>query len=185
MASGTTLFSGLLGLLAALCAAGLTRSARQAMIVAAIVSFAMPPFVQANCWLDLFGATGWLRPWIPFNVYSKAGEVALLTLLNWPIFFGFGIAAWSRIEAAQIEMDPALRGVNLVRWLLWPIVRPSAGQAALLVFVLALNNFAVPALLQVRVLPAQIWIQFETKLDPVAALVAAWPLLAAPLLLLF
>lgn len=185
VAAGTTVAAGLASLLAALWAAAGGATVRKWLIVGAIVSFAMPPFVQANCWLDLLGANGWLRSLIPFNVYSKGGAVALLTLLSWPIFFGFGLAAWSRIEASQIEADPALRGFPLIRWLLWPMVRAATAQGALLVFVLALNNFAVPALLQVRVLPAQVWIQFDTKLDPLAAFAAAWPLIAAPLLLLF
>src|SRR5882762_456400 len=62
--------------------------------------------------------------------------------------------------------------------------RASLLQAALLVFVIALNNFAVPALLQVRVLPAQVWIQFEANLKPGAAFLTSTPLIAAPLLVL-
>ena len=54
-----------------------------------------------------------------------------------------------------------------------------------LTFVLALNNFAVPALLQVKVFPVEVWLEFNTNLKVGAALVMSWPLVLAPLLLLF
>jgi len=57
-------------------------------------------------------------------------------------------------------------------------------QAGAIIFVLALNQFAVPAILQVRTLPAEVWIRFNTSFDSVGALVASLPLMAAPLLLL-
>src|SRR5205807_3320055 len=48
----------------------------------------------------------------------------------------------------------------------------------------ALNNFAVPAILQVKVLPAEMWIKFNTTFDTLGTLRLSGPLLAAPLLLL-
>jgi ABC-type Fe3+ transport system permease subunit len=56
--------------------------------------------------------------------------------------------------------------------------------AALITAVLALNNFTVPALLQVRVLPAAIWVDFSSRFDAWAALKTGWPLVAAPVVLL-
>ena len=35
----------------------------------------------------------------------------------------------------------------------------------MLTFVLALNNFAVPAILQVKVFPAEMWVRFNTTFD--------------------
>src|SRR5207302_169105 len=54
-----------------------------------------------------------------------------------------------------------------------------------LTFVLALNNFAVPVLLQVKVFTEEIWIRFNTEFDYKGALRLSWPLLVGPLLLLF
>ena len=53
-----------------------------------------------------------------------------------------------------------------------------------LTFVLALNNFAVPAILQVKVFPAEMWVLFNTTFDTIGALKMSWPLMVAPLLLL-
>jgi ABC-type Fe3+ transport system permease subunit len=52
------------------------------------------------------------------------------------------------------------------------------------VFALALGNFAVPAILQVKVFSAEAWVQFNTNLDAGAARRLCWPLLIAPLVLL-
>src|SRR5207249_7941727 len=62
--------------------------------------------------------------------------------------------------------------------------RTSLIQAAVLTFVLALNNFAVPATLQVKVFLAEVWVRFSTGLDALGSLRLSWPLVVAPLLLL-
>ena len=54
----------------------------------------------------------------------------------------------------------------------------------MLTFVLAMNNFAVPAILQVKVFPAEMWVRFNTTFDTLGALRLSWPLVVAPLLLL-
>ncbi|GIT78139.1 MAG: hypothetical protein Ct9H300mP32_5210 [Verrucomicrobiota bacterium] len=51
----------------------------------------------------------------------------------------------------------------LVRSLLLPMTLPAVLQSGLIVFALAFNNFAVPAILQVKVFPAQFWVQFSTS----------------------
>src|SRR5690606_33276313 len=54
-----------------------------------------------------------------------------------------------------------------------------------LIFVLALNNFAVPTLLQTKVYPAEIWLTFNTRFDYMETLRLSWPLIAGPLLLIY
>jgi ABC-type Fe3+ transport system permease subunit len=59
-------------------------------------------------------------------------------------------------------------------------------------FVLALNNFAVPAILQVKVFPAEMWVRFSTnyfltsegRFDYATAAQLTWPSIVAPVLLL-
>src|SRR5437870_555633 len=70
-----------------------------------------------------------------------------------------------------------LNGLN-ARWRRWFVT------VAVLALVLALDNFAVPALLQVKVFPVEVWVEFNTNLKVGAALAMSWPLVLAPLLLL-
>ena len=184
VAAGATALAVVFGLVVALLAAGRERRTHGALLLLAAVALALPPFVVTNCWMDLLGQTGVLRRWLPLNLYSLGGTVWVLALMLWPLPFFAALGAWQRLEAAQFEADPALAGTALLRWLLLPVAAPALGQAAVLTFVLALNNFAVPAILQVKVFSAEVWLQFSTNFDYVAALELCVPLVLAPLLLL-
>jgi len=150
----------------------------------AAIALALPPFLATNCWMDLLGWNGRWRSWLPFDIYSLGGTVWVLSLLLWPTTAFLTLAAWQRLEPAQFDVEPALAGGSLVRWLLWPMARTAVGQSAVLTFVLALNNFAVPALLQVKVFPAVVWVSFNTNLNSAQALVTSLPMIVAPLILL-
>jgi iron(III) transport system permease protein len=183
VSASATIFSVIGGSLAALWFAGLEGPRRALFLAAAIAALVLPPFLVVNCWMELLGENGVWRHWLAVNIYSLGGTVWILTLLNWPIAFLFVTAAWRRVQAAQLEIDPLLEGRFLLRWLLLPMARTALAQSSILTLVLALNNFAVPALLQVKVFPAEVWVRFNTTFDYVAALELCWPLVLAPLLL--
>ncbi|MBI5388468.1 MAG: ABC transporter permease subunit [Verrucomicrobia bacterium] len=180
----TTLAASLLGFTSAVCLAGVGTRLRRWLLALAVVALAMPPFLATNCWLDLLGETGVLRHALPLNIYSLAGAVLVLSLLLWPITLFAALGAWQQLEPSQLESEPLLRGPTLCRWLLWPMARNAVVVAGVLTFVLALNNFAVPAILQVKVAPAIVWVGFNTNLDSLAALREGWPLIVAPMALL-
>src|ERR1043166_7240788 len=184
LASGSTLLAGALGFSVAIWTAGLKKVLQRLVSAAAVRSMALPECLQANCWLELLGNNGAWKNWLPLTIYSFPGAVWLLTLALWPISFAFALAALQGIDRSHFDLEPRLRGILLVRHLLWPASNRGLLHAAILTFVLALNNFAVPALLQVRVLPAQVWIQFETNLNVMSALLRSLPLIVAPLVLL-
>jgi iron(III) transport system permease protein len=181
--SATALAVGF-GLIAALWLATLGTRWRNVFLGAAIVALALPPFLVTNCWISLLGETGTLRPWLPFKIYSLGGTIWILALLFWPITLFAVLAAWRRLEAEQFECEPAMTGFALLRYLLLPVARGELALAALLTFVLALNNFAVPAILQTKVLPDEMWIRYYTQFDTLGALKASVPLVIAPVLLL-
>ncbi len=179
-----TVLAVALGFAAALWLAGLETRWQKRCLALAVIALVLPPFLVTNCWLHLLGQTGVWRRWLPLDIYSLGGTVWILALLTWPITLLLALSAWRRLEAAQLESDPALGGAALIRWLLWPMARAAVGQAAVLTFVLALNNFAVPAILQVKVFPAEIWVRFNTNFDYAGALALSWPLVLAPVALL-
>src|SRR6186713_77795 len=172
------------GLITALWLATLEARWRNVFLALAIVALAMPPFLVTNCWISLLGETGLLPAWLPFKVYSLGGTIWILALLLWPITVLAVLAAWRRLEAAQFECEPAMTGFALLRHLLLPVARGELALAGVLTFVLALNNFAVPAILQTKVLPDEMWVQFNTQFDTLAALRLSVPLVIAPVLLL-
>ncbi|HEY3861516.1 MAG TPA: 6-bladed beta-propeller [Verrucomicrobiae bacterium] len=171
------------GTLAALWFAGCESRGRVFFLAASIVALVLPPFLVVNCWIELLGENGSWRHWLPVNIYTLGGTIWNLALLNWPIAFLFVTAAWRRVQAAHLEADPRLEGRFLLRWLLLPMARTALAQSAILTVVLALNNFAVPAILQVKVFPAEVWVLFNTTFNYKAAIMLSWPLVLAPLIL--
>jgi iron(III) transport system permease protein len=184
LATLATLLAVGLGTVAALFLMGLNRPWRVGLLILSVVALVLPGFLVANGWIHLFGVAGIWRPGLPINIYSMGGAVCILALLLWPIPLFFMLGAWQRLEAPQLESDPFLTGSVLVLRLLLPLGFAALGTATVITFVLALNNFAIPALLQVRVYPAEVWISFNTHLNAGAAAWQSWPLIVAPLLLL-
>ena len=149
----TTLLTTVIGFLTALFLAGLEPHRRRFFLGIAAMALALPPFLVTGCWLHLLGLTGVWRGWLPFDIYSLGGTVWILSLMLWPISLLLVLGAWQRLEPAQLEGEPSMSGWSLIRWLLLPLARNALAQSAVVTFVLALNNFAVPAILQVKVFP--------------------------------
>ncbi len=185
VSASATLLAVAMGFFAALFLAGLEWRRRRWLVGLAVLALALPPFLVTGCWLHLLGLTGVWRRWLPFDIYSLGGAVWILSLMLWPISLLLILSAWHRLQPNQLENEPALAGWPLMRWLLAPLAGNALAQSAVVTFVLALNNFAVPAILQVKVFPVEVWLAFNTNLKIGAALARSWPLALAPLLLLF
>jgi ABC-type Fe3+ transport system permease subunit/DNA-binding beta-propeller fold protein YncE len=184
VAAGTASFAVLLGFCAALWFCGLEKRSRGWVLILGVTALALPPFLVTSVWLRLLGHAGAWRDLFPFSIYSMGGTIWILVLLTWPIALFLVAGAWQKLEPELLECDPVLRGWSLIRWLLIPQARPALGMAGLLIFTLALNQFAVPALLQTKVLPAEIWIAFNTNFDYQSAFLTCAPLVAASCILL-
>jgi ABC-type Fe3+ transport system permease subunit/DNA-binding beta-propeller fold protein YncE len=185
VSSLTTLLASVFGLASALWLAGLEPRWRNCFLALALIALALPPFLVTNSWMHFLGAAGVWRSWLHLDVLSLGGTVWILSLMLWPVTLLIVLSAWRRLEPAQLESDTAVTGWNLLRGLLLPLAGTALAQAAVLTFVLALNNFAVPVLLQVKVFTEEIWIRFNTELSYKGALRLSWPLIIGPLLLLF
>jgi ABC-type Fe3+ transport system permease subunit/DNA-binding beta-propeller fold protein YncE len=183
VSAAATLLSALMGIAVALLATSLPRRLQHFCAVLAVTVLALPPFVVTNCWLHYLGHMGVWRRWIPLDVYSFPGVIWILALLFWPVTFLLVWSAWSRIETPQLEADPAVTGHWFLRGILLPIARPVLAQAGVLSFILAANNFAVPAILQVKVAPAEMWVLFNSSFDTPGSVKIIWPLVAILVLL--
>jgi iron(III) transport system permease protein len=180
----TALLSVAAGTLIALGLAIISPRLRIIGFAAVISTLALPPFLVLNSWLELFGASGLFRAWLPVPLYSLAGTILVLSSGLWPIATLLVLGAWDRVEPAQFESDLCLRGTALVRWVLWPAAGDALGLAAVLTFILAFNQFAIPVILQVPVFPEELWLALTARLNEGDAWVAAVPMILVPLLLL-
>jgi ABC-type Fe3+ transport system permease subunit/streptogramin lyase len=185
VASAATIVALALGLVVALFALSLGSRWQSMIMGSAIIAFALPPFLVTNCWLHYLGQTGVWHAWLPLNIFSLGGTIWILALLLWPVSTFFALGAWRRVQSAHLESDGHLQGLTLIRFLLLPMGRSAAGQSAVLIFVLALNNFAVPTILQTRIFTEEIYVSANTVFDYQKALYLSWPLIAAPLACFF
>lgn len=182
IAFASTVAAFVFGFAYALAMSALPRLFRQLLLGCAVATLALPSFLVTNSWIDLLGPNGLLREFIPVNIFSAGGAVWILALIMWPIVAIAVFAAWTRLERVHLEVDPALRSASLVSLLLWPTARSLALMAAAVVFALTLGNFAVPAILQIKVYSAEAWVQFSTNLDAAAARRLSWPLVVVPMI---
>ena len=180
----TTVSATLAGAAGATFAVGLKRKWQTLLVAIAVAAFALPPFLLTNTWLNYFGLAGSWRQYLDFDIYSFPGAVLLLSLQLWPIAFILVLARLGSVDPVYLEQEPNLRALQLWRFLLWPLCRPALLNAAVLIFVLALNNFSIPTLLQRKVYPAEVWLSFNTRFDYFEALRLSWPLILGPFLLI-
>ena len=150
---------------------------------AGAVTLALPPFLPANCWLEITAA--WRS-----TIGAEASAIAMLPLTAmvlglglWPVTLFLVLGAWRKLEAIVLEAEPNLRGWSLVRWVLWPAARSALKLSSVLTLTLALANFTVPTLFQVRVFTEEFWLRYNTQFDLWGALSATWPLWILPVLL--
>jgi len=125
------------------------------------------------------------RTWLNVDIFNPWGVAWLMALMLWPLAFGAAWSAWRTLDSAHLDAEPSMSGIPLVRWLLLPATRNSIMAAAVLTFALALNQFSIPAILQVKVLPVEFWIRFNTNLQAGDAFAACWPIIVIPFAALF
>ncbi len=184
LSAGASLLALILGVLAALAALRMGRLARSVLAGSAVVVLVLPAFLVVNAWFGLFGVGGAMEGWLPVPLFSFPLAVVIMGLVYWPLVFFPVFASWQCISREVLDSEPGLRGTLLLRRVLVPSGAASARLAIVVVFTLSLNQFSIPALLQVGVYPVEIWLRFNGGMDAKAALVASWPMLVLPVFLL-
>lgn len=159
--------------------------ARRASVrIALAAPVVLPPYIVALAWTYVGGSTGVLATLIGRELasnwtYSLPAASAVLALVYYPI-------AMLATEAALRQVDPRLeeagviaaRPAHVLRRITFPLVAPAVGAAALIVFVLAISEFGVPALLRVRVYTTEVFTAFAALFDFGRATALTLPLVA-------
>ncbi|MGE3309686.1 MAG: 6-bladed beta-propeller [Limisphaerales bacterium] len=154
-------------------------SGRRWIVAACVLTLALPGFFVSGMWMEWIGFAGAWRVapsflserWMPIAV-----STGVLALLLWPVGALLLAGAWDRWDLRVLEADGELRGGALISTVVGPGLRQSMLPPAILIAVLALSDFAVPALFQARVWPSEIWIEYSTRLDAWSAGKRCWPL---------
>ena len=135
------------------------------------IPLVLPSYVLTLAWILLFRTR--LGSW----VYSLPAAALVLGFSFYPVVM-LTTEAILRSISSRFEEAGRLVASPLRVWLriLFPLVGPAWGAALLVVFVLAISDFAVPSMLRVRVYTTEVFTAFASLYDFRLATVMAWPL---------
>jgi iron(III) transport system permease protein len=138
-----------------------------------VLPLVFPSYVLALAWILLFGSSASGR------AYGLPASVLVLGLSSYPIVM-LATEASLRQVASRLE-DAARLVASAPRvWvrIVLPLMLPTLAASALIVFVLAISDFAVPALLRTRVYTTEVFTAFAALYDFRRAAFVALPLIA-------
>jgi iron(III) transport system permease protein len=165
-----TIIATLLALPAAFAISRISMPFRNILLALSVIPLISPPFIGAYSWVILLGKSGiathyiqsWLGIEIP-SIYGPSGIILALSLSYYPyvllIVQGSLAATDPNIEECAFVMGS--KRWRVLRTITFPLVMPSIAAGAILVFIKALGNFGVPAILggEYYVLPTMIYFQ--------------------------
>jgi iron(III) transport system permease protein len=143
----------------------------------------LPPYIVGLAWTYLGSANGRLAGVIGADVisgwtYSLSTAIVVLGLVFYPIAMLATEAALRHIDGRLEEAALVIASRARVFWrITLPLAAPAAVAAALLIFVLAVSEFSVPGLLQVRVYTTEVFTAFAALYDFPRAILLTVPLL--------
>jgi iron(III) transport system permease protein len=177
LGGGTALTATLVGVPLGVALARVALPFKSGLRVLLAAPVLLPSYVTGLAWLYL-GDAEWMR--------SLPSAVAVLTVVLYPLSMLMTEAALRGVEPRLEEAASVVARPGRVLWrITLPLVMPTVLAAALVVFVLAVSDFAVPALLRVRVFTTEIFTAFAALYDFARATALAVPLLLVALCVAF
>lgn len=153
---------------------------RNLVLALMVIPLIAPPFIGAYSWVILLGKRGivthfvnaWFGIELP-SIYGLFGIVLALSLSFFPYIVLFVQGALAASDP-HIEESARIMGAGqwrIMRTVTLPLVLPTIGAGILIVFVKALGNFGVPAILgsEYYVVPTLIYYQIHGYFDLNAA----------------
>ena len=142
---------------------------KRVILTLGILPIIMPAFVGAFSWIILLGRQGALRlilqqigiPLPP--IYGPFGIIFTMSMMYYPFVFLLSHGAFESANP-QLEESAVTMGARLpriIRTITLPLVLPSIAAGGILVFVRAISNFGIPAIVggNTYVLPTLIYFQ--------------------------
>jgi iron(III) transport system permease protein len=188
LAGGGAIFATVLGAPLGLLFARARLPAKRFLRLALIVPLVVPPYIVALAWVLLTGPGGLFarasgRDFLSDWTYSLTGAVVVLGLAFSPLSMLATEAAARRVDARLEESALLAARPRRVLWrITLPLIGPTVAAAGLIVFVLALSEFGVPALLRVRVFTTEAFTAFAAFYDFGAGVALCAPLLVVALI---
>lgn len=158
-----------------------------------LLPLCIPAYIHAITWIYLLGTKGVLTRWTMvflaldtplWTLYGIAGSIATLTFSYYPFVVLLTLCGLSNMDR-RLEDAARLGHTNfqVLRKVTLPLVFPYIFSGAAFVFIFALFNYGVPALLRVQTYPVEIFAQFSAFYNEAGAVVRSLPLVIVALIL--
>jgi iron(III) transport system permease protein len=183
LGTGTALLATAIGTPLGIALARVPLRRKALLRLLAAVPVLLPPYVGALAWVYLGSSRGLLSGFSGGDVssewtYSLPAAILVLSFVFYPISMLATELAMRRIDGRLEEAAILVARPGRVLWrITLPLVVPSMLAAALVIFVLAVSEFGVPGLLQVRVYTTEVFTAFAALYDFSRAVFLALPLL--------
>ncbi|MDO1449608.1 iron ABC transporter permease [Rhodocytophaga aerolata] len=123
-----------------------------------LIPLLLPSYITAVAWVDFFVFLGISSAWI----YSRVTAIFVLTLIYTPLAVLIFSAALQNINAGLEGAALLITNYRKVFFtIILPLIKPAVFSSLLLIFILSISEFSVPAFLSVDVLTTDIFIQFS------------------------
>lgn len=175
---------------------GLALGSRKKVIFSGLIFFlplAVPPYLTATCWMGLLGRGGVLphlaHEWLGMDARSSSlgGTIGAGIILGFSYFPVLAYLVISGMRGLDSHFEEAamfaLSEGSILRKITIPLLFPQIATGLLLIFLLALTNYAVPSLLGLRTFTVKIYTYFSVFQDIGGAVVLSLPLLVICLVL--
>ena len=162
VAGASTFFATVLGTLAAFIVVRTDIPFKAVVKFLFLLPFAIPPLFAAMGWVQLLGPVGYVTRAVqnllpienvPWNMYSPAGIVFVLTVTMYPFVFLIVTGSLRRMDSSLEEVARISGSSNLqiMRHITLPLVKSAILAGAVLAFIASIDNFGVPAVLGMRI----------------------------------
>lgn len=188
LGGGAAIFATVLGAPLGLLLARSALPAKRLLRIALVVPLVVPTYVRALAWALLTGPVGILAKATGHHLlsdwtYSLTGAIVVLGLSFYPLSMLATEAAARRVDGRLEEAALVVAQPYRVLWrITLPLIGPTVVASALIIFVLALSDFGVPALLRVRVFTTEVFTAFAAFYDFGTGVALCAPLLALALI---
>jgi iron(III) transport system permease protein len=170
VALAATVFATLLALPAAFAISRISMPFRNVLLSLSVIPLISPPFIGAYSWVILLGRSGivthYIQSWFGIELPSIYGAFGIILALSLSYFPYVLLIVQGALAASDpyIEECAFVMGANrwrVLRTITFPLVLPSIAAGSIIVFIKALGNFGVPAILggEYYVLPTMIYFQ--------------------------
>jgi iron(III) transport system permease protein len=183
LGTGTALLATAIGTPLGIALARVPLRRKSLLRLLAAVPVLLPPYVAALAWVYLGSSRGLLSGFTGGDVssewtYSLPAAILVLSFVFYPVSMLATEMAMRRTDGRLEEAALLVAPPSRVLWrITLPLVAPSILAAALVIFVLAVSEFGVPGLLQVRVYTTEVFTAFAALYDFSRAILLAVPLL--------